>query len=121
MTLQEQFEKEFTKQFHVANVRVHHWTPGAYTTPMDQPSRRRGGLSGGVQPARPGTLRFKVTELLKAAPNGLTVPEIRQSVDVTANAIAGLLWVMTKEYGLTELAPHRLVGNKNCRVYRWIA
>jgi len=120
MTLQETYEQKIPAEWKLHRREPHYRGDVSYkSAPMSQPPRRQGKFVGSTKPPRPGTLRATVTELLKAAPDGLTVPEIRRRVDVSANAIAGLLWTMTREYQLTALGGFRVVGQKNCQVYKW--
>lgn len=121
MTLQETYEQKIPATWKLHRREPHLRGDVPYrTAPMQQPPRRQGKFVGSTNPPRHGTLRWHVTKLLQTAPDGLTVPEIRRSVNVTANAIAGLLWTMTREYELTALAGFRVVGHKNCQVYKWI-
>ena len=120
MTIGEQFEAHFREIFHVESVRVHHARKVDYKTPneMERMPKTKRQVVGAP---RPGTLRFKIAALMKAAPEGLTVPELRVKCGVTSSVLSGMLWTMSEEYREIEPIGHRVVGPKTCRVYRWIA
>lgn len=123
MTLAEQFDQEFRKHFHIENIRVHHQEKIAYKEASAPIVRRPKTKRQVVGAPRPGTLRFRIAELLKAAPEGLTSPELRKDMpaNVTSSVIAGMIWTMDQEYREIEPSGSRVVGHKHCRVYKWIA
>ena len=121
MTLQETYEQKIPAEWKLHRREPHLRGDVPYrTAPMQQPPRRQGKFVGSTKPPRHGTLRWHVTKLLQAAPDGLTVPEIRRSVNVTANALSSLLGTMAADYQLVERTNFRVVGHKNCQVYKWI-
>lgn len=122
MTIGEQFERHFKEIFHIENVRVHYQGKVNYREPQEPLKKGANSKRRIAKPPKQGTLRFKITELLKAAPDGLTAPEMRAAIggDVTSNVISGMLWTMSEEYKEVEPCGHRVIGAKNCRVYRWV-
>jgi hypothetical protein len=123
MTFAEKFEAEIRKHFHIAGVRVHHQEKIAYKESPTPILRRPKTKRQVVGAPRPGTLRHRIAELLKAAPEGLTSPELRKDMpaNVTSSVIAGMIWTMDQEYREIEPSGSRVVGHKHCRVYKWIA
>ena len=120
MTIGEQFEAHFREIFHVENVRVHYARKVDYKTPneMERMPKTKRQIVGAP---REGTLRFKIAEQLKAAPEGLTTHELRTACGVKSNVMAGMLWTMDQEYREIEPCGFRKSGPKTARVYRWIA